>query len=65
MSLGNHGFFIDGTRYGNKSRFCNHSCLPNAQIKPYVIRKIDHNILVASEDILPNTEITYHYELNP
>lgn len=51
MSVGSHGFRIDSSKYGNESRFVNHSCSPNSEIKPYGIKKIDRNILVASKDI--------------
>ena len=29
------------------SRFLNHSCVPNAIIRPYGIKKIDHNLIVS------------------
>ena len=47
------------------SRFLNHSCVPNAIIRPYGIKKIDHNLIVSIRDINPHEEITYHYDINP
>ena len=65
LSVGTHGFYIDASYYGNESRFVNHSCDPNSEIKPYGIKKIDCNILVAIKDIEIGEEITYHYKLKP
>ena len=32
------GFFVDGKRRGNDSRFINHSCEPNCELQRWVVK---------------------------
>src|SRR5262245_29868234 len=51
---------IDGSSRGNRARYINHSCRPNAEA--YVI---GHAIKIrAIKNIKPGDEITYHYGRN-
>ncbi|KAJ7944359.1 Histone-lysine N-methyltransferase SUVR5 [Quillaja saponaria] len=64
-------YVIDSTRYGNISRFINHSCLPNLVSHQVLVESMDcqraHIGLYASEDIALGEELTYdyRYELLP
>lgn len=62
-------YVIDATKYGNVSRFINHSCLPNLVNHQVLVESMDyqraHIGLYASRDIAVGEELTYdyHYEL--
>ena len=57
------GFVIDATRYGNYSRFINHSCQPNAIAEKWYVNKTPRVIIIAKRDLRPNEEITFDYGL--
>ncbi|KAJ4827585.1 hypothetical protein Tsubulata_004814 [Turnera subulata] len=62
---GQGGFVIDATKYGNVSRFINHSCSPNLVNHQVLVDSIDslraHIGLYASQDIASGEELTYNY----
>ncbi|KAG7993858.1 hypothetical protein I3843_01G027000 [Carya illinoinensis] len=64
-------YVIDATKYGNVSRFINHSCLPNLVSYQVLVESMDgqraHIGLYASRDIALGEELTfnYRYELLP
>ncbi|KAJ4715021.1 histone-lysine N-methyltransferase SUVR5-like [Melia azedarach] len=64
-------YVIDATKYGNISRFINHSCLPNLVNHQVLMESMDyqraHIGFYASRDIAAGEELTYdyHYELLP
>ncbi|EGG23632.1 hypothetical protein DFA_05766 [Cavenderia fasciculata] len=53
---------VDATFKGNRARFANHSCEPNAKTKIISIDGVKKIIIVASKDIAKNEEITYDYQ---
>lgn len=56
--------FIDATRKGALSRFCNHSCNPNAYVDKWVVgRKLRMGIF-AKRDIEKGEEITFDYNVD-
>ncbi|KAL3649386.1 hypothetical protein CASFOL_005789 [Castilleja foliolosa] len=58
-------YVIDATKYGNVSRFINHSCSPNLVNHQVLIESMDsqyaHIGLYASRDISAGEELTYDY----
>ncbi|XP_031270722.1 histone-lysine N-methyltransferase SUVR5 isoform X6 [Pistacia vera] len=62
-------YVIDASKYGNVSRFINHSCLPNLVNHQILVDSMDyqraHIGLYASRDIAIGEELTYdyHYKL--
>ncbi|KAF7828800.1 histone-lysine N-methyltransferase SUVR5 [Senna tora] len=64
-------YVIDASRYGNVSRFINHSCSPNLVNHQVLVESMDcertHIGLYASRDIALGEELTcdYHYKLVP
>ncbi|XP_054823931.1 LOW QUALITY PROTEIN: histone-lysine N-methyltransferase SUVR5 [Prosopis cineraria] len=64
-------YVIDASRYGNVSRFINHSCSPNLMNHQVLVESMDsertHIGFYASRDIALGEELTcdYHYELLP
>ncbi|KAL4314282.1 histone-lysine N-methyltransferase SUVR5 isoform X1 [Arachis ipaensis] len=62
-------YIIDATKYGNVSRFINHSCSPNLVNHQVLVESMDceraHIGLYASRDIALGEELThdYHYKL--
>ncbi|KAK6258422.1 SET domain - like 1 [Theobroma cacao] len=64
-------YIIDATKYGNVSRFINHSCSPNLVNHQVLVDSMDcqraHIGLYASQDIAMGEELTYdyRYELLP
>ncbi|XP_029127593.1 histone-lysine N-methyltransferase SUVR5 isoform X3 [Cajanus cajan] len=64
-------YVIDATKFGNVSRFINHSCSPNLANHQVLVDSMDceraHIGLYASRDIALGEELTYdfHYELVP
>ena len=56
---------IDSARRGNKSKFINHSTVPNCYTRIVIVNGSDHRIGVyALRDIEPHTELffNYHYD---
>eukprot|EP00961_Rhodomonas_salina_P086896 1168748-Rhodomonas_salina.1 len=47
---------------GNRSRFLNHSCLPNAHLHPILVRGEFRVGVVLGRGILAREEITIRYE---
>ncbi|KAI4327534.1 hypothetical protein L6164_019983 [Bauhinia variegata] len=68
---GRDRYVIDASRYGNVSRFINHSCSPNLVSHQVLVESMDcqraHIGLYANRDIALGEELTfdYHYELVP
>lgn len=54
-------YAIDSTEYGNVSRFINHSCNPNLEVRAVYVDCIDAKLLFATRLIHPNEEITIDY----
>ncbi|KAJ6916100.1 hypothetical protein NC652_018707 [Populus alba x Populus x berolinensis] len=65
MVEGQSHYFIDATKYGNVSRFINHSCMPNLANHQVLVNSMDsqraHIGLYASRDISFGEELTYNY----
>ncbi|XP_065874017.1 histone-lysine N-methyltransferase SUVR5-like [Euphorbia lathyris] len=68
---GQGNYVIDATKYGNVSRFINHSCKPNLVNHQVLVNSMEsqyaHIGLYASRDILSGEELThnYRYDLIP
>jgi hypothetical protein len=61
MSL-DKDFYVDAFKYGNKSRFINHSCNPNVYVEKWIGKGSMPRLLIfAKADIKPGTEICYNY----
>ncbi|KAJ1419079.1 SET domain [Sesbania bispinosa] len=62
-------YVIDATKYGNVSRFINHSCSSNLVSHQVLIESMDcertHIGLYASRDIALGEELTYDYQYEP
>lgn len=62
-------YVIDATRYGNVSRFINHSCSPNLINHQVLVESMDcqlaHIGLFANRDISLGEELTYDYRYKP
>ncbi|KAK9749926.1 hypothetical protein RND81_02G160000 [Saponaria officinalis] len=64
-------YFLDSTRYGNVSRFINHSCSPNLAVNLVLVESMDfplaHVGLYAKQNIEAGEELTfdYHHQLQP
>ncbi|CAD2108748.1 SET domain protein, putative [Plasmodium vinckei] len=59
----NENIIIDATKWGNVSRFINHSCEPNCFCKIVSCdQNLKHIVIFAKKDILPHEEITYDYQ---
>jgi len=55
-------YMIDATRYGNVSRFINHSCWPNLSTRLVVVEsRLSHVGLFANLDIAAGEELSYDY----
>lgn len=55
-------YYLDAKKCGNKSRFINHSCEPNAYLEKWIGQDKTTKILIfAKNDIPAGTEITYNY----
>lgn len=64
MSIDNE-FYVDASKYGNKARFINHSCNPNAYVEKWVGQSYFPRLLIfANSDIKPGTEISYNYNFS-
>lgn len=62
MDFDDH-FYIDGIKFGSKSRFANHSCFPNASLE-VVIRAEKQKLaiaLITTKTIKQDEEITINY----
>lgn len=55
------GFFIDAGKFGNKSRFINHSCDPNAKLEKWWVEGFPRIGVFSIKPIKPNEEITIDY----
>lgn len=53
--------FIDAERKGNVSRLINHSCLPNAEAKVWIVDTVPRVIIRARKKIASMEEITINY----
>ncbi|KAL9241774.1 hypothetical protein vseg_015840 [Gypsophila vaccaria] len=62
-------YFLDTTRFGNVSRFINHSCSPNLTVNLVLVESMDFELshvgLFAKQDIEAGEELTfdYHHQL--
>ncbi|XP_021718538.1 histone-lysine N-methyltransferase SUVR5-like isoform X1 [Chenopodium quinoa] len=62
-------YFIDATKYGNVSRFINHSCCPNLESHLVLVESMDFQLahvgFYAKQDIAAGEELCFdfHYEL--
>jgi hypothetical protein len=56
------GMSIDATQKGNRSRFINHSCSPNAVTQKWDVNGLGCIGIFAKVDIEPGTEITFDYQ---
>uniref|UniRef100_A0A0D9VK21 Histone-lysine N-methyltransferase n=1 Tax=Leersia perrieri TaxID=77586 RepID=A0A0D9VK21_9ORYZ len=65
QSTGTTAYMIDATRYGNVSRFINHSCSPNLSTRLVLVESKDcqlaHIGLFANQDISVREELAYDY----
>ncbi len=53
--------YIDASNFGNKSRFINHSCLPNCQFETWYVDNKPRLIVVATFAIDQGTHLTVSY----
>uniref|UniRef100_A0A453PDG4 Uncharacterized protein n=1 Tax=Aegilops tauschii subsp. strangulata TaxID=200361 RepID=A0A453PDG4_AEGTS len=64
-TLGTTAYMIDATRYGNVSRFINHSCSPNLSVRLVLVESKDcqlaHVGLFATQDIVVGEELSFDY----
>lgn len=60
-TLGTIPYMIDATRYGNVSRFINHSCSPNLNTRLVLVDQLAHVGLFANQDIAVGEELSYDY----
>ncbi|KYN93408.1 SET domain protein, putative, partial [Plasmodium reichenowi] len=59
----NENIIIDATKWGNVSRFINHSCEPNCFCKIVSCdQNLKHIVIFAKRDIAAHEEITYDYQ---
>ncbi|KAE9613009.1 putative histone-lysine N-methyltransferase transcription factor C2H2 family [Lupinus albus] len=62
-------YVIDATKYGNVSRFINHSCSPNLVNHQVLVESMDceraHIGLYASRDVALGEELTFDYHYEP
>ncbi|KJP85824.1 hypothetical protein AK88_04531 [Plasmodium fragile] len=59
----NENIIIDATKWGNVSRFINHSCEPNCFCKIVSCdQNLKHIVIFAKRDIVAHEEITYDYQ---
>ncbi|CRH00840.1 SET domain protein, putative [Plasmodium relictum] len=59
----NENIIIDATKWGNVSRFINHSCEPNCFCKIVTCdQNLKHIVIFAKRDIVAHEEITYDYQ---
>ncbi|XP_062222246.1 histone-lysine N-methyltransferase SUVR5-like isoform X2 [Phragmites australis] len=65
QSVGTIAYMIDSRRYGNVSRFINHSCSPNLSTRLVLVESKDcqlaHIGLFANQDIAMGEELAYDY----
>uniref|UniRef100_A0A0A9G7E1 SET104 n=1 Tax=Arundo donax TaxID=35708 RepID=A0A0A9G7E1_ARUDO len=65
QNVGTAAYMIDATRYGNVSRFINHSCSPNLDTHLVLVESKDcqlaHIGLFANQDIAIGEELAYDY----
>ncbi|GMR52480.1 hypothetical protein PMAYCL1PPCAC_22675, partial [Pristionchus mayeri] len=57
----NRPFMIDATKYGNSSRFLNHSCDPNAICDKWSVARRFRMAFFAKKNIAAGEEITFDY----
>lgn len=60
-----NGLYIDARRFGNESRFINHSCNPNCEMQKWCVNGISRIALFAIKDIRAGEEISYDYNFFP
>jgi SET domain-containing protein len=53
--------YVDAKRYGNESRFINHSCEPNCRAEEWTVQGVYRIGVVAGRDISTGEEITFNY----
>ncbi|XP_076921428.1 histone-lysine N-methyltransferase SUVR5-like [Bidens hawaiensis] len=65
LSEGEASYAIDTTKYGNVSRYINHSCSPNLENHQVLIESLDSELshigLYASRDIAAGEELNFDY----
>lgn len=54
---------VDATVNSNRARFTNHSCDPNMGAEIITVRGRKLVVLLATRDIPPHSELTFHYQL--
>lgn len=57
-------YVIDSHKKGNYSRFINHSCEPNYHVEIWEVNGLPRMIIVASNEIYPNDELSFDYNLH-
>lgn len=57
-----HGVILDASLMGSYARFVNHSCEPNAALKPWLVNGYRRLCLELTTDVPPLTEITFSYD---
>ena len=57
----NHDHIIDASNKGNKARFINHSCNPNAKVVKWLVNQMEVAVITATRNIMFNEEITFNY----
>jgi SET domain-containing protein len=58
------GLYVDGKHKGNESRFINHSCDPNCELQPWLVRGRMRIGIFAIRDIEPEEPLSYDYQFD-
>lgn len=56
--------YIDANKYGNISRFINHSCDPNCHVEEWYVDNLPRVIVVAIKSIQIGEQLTFNYGAN-
>jgi SET domain-containing protein len=58
------GLYVDGKHRGNESRFINHSCDPNCELQPWLVKGRMRIAIMAIKDIAPEEPLSYDYQFD-
>ena len=54
-------YYIDAERLGNLSRFINHSCRPNSELKLWIVHRVPHRVICARPNMRNGEKLSFHY----
>lgn len=58
------GLYVDGKHRGSESRFINHSCAPNCELQPWVVKGRMRIGIFAIKDIEEGEALSYDYQFD-